>query len=256
MYQIKAYLKFLLKAKNQHGVHSPFIYDFVIKCIYDKTKFEEYNQILAYRRSLIKSKKSILVTDYGSGSKVFKTNKRKVSDIAQNSGTPLKKAKLLFRMVKYFQINSTLELGTSLGIATQAMSLGNSENKILSIEGCPNTAEFARNELKVFNISNVEVETGIFKELIPKIDTSNFDLIYFDGHHEKEATISYFDSLLNKAHNNSIFVFDDIYWSQEMTEAWEYIKEHKSVTVTVDIFHFGFVFFRKEQAKEHFKIRL
>ena len=146
MYQIKAYLKFLLKAKNQHGVHSPFIYDFVIKCIYDKAKFEEYNQILAYRRSLIKNKKSILVTDYGSGSKVFKTNKRKVSDIAQNSGTPLKKAKLLFRMVKYFQINSTLELGTSLGIATQAMALGNSENKILSIEGCPTTAEFARNE--------------------------------------------------------------------------------------------------------------
>jgi hypothetical protein len=41
-----------------------------------------------------------------------------------------------------------------------------------------------------------------------------------------------------------------------MTEAWQYIKNHESVSVTVDCFHLGFVFFRKEQAKEHFKIRL
>ena len=95
-----------------------------------------------------------------------------------------------------------------------------------------------------------------FKNYIPKIKQESFDLIFFDGHHDKSATIEYFEALLPKANNNSIFIFDDIYWSQEMTQAWDYIKNHNSVTVTVDTFHFGIVFFRKEQVEEHFKIRM
>ena len=66
----------------------------------------------------------------------------------------------------------------------------------------------------------------------------------------------YFEALLPKATNDTVFIFDDIYWSKGMTEAWETIKQHPKVTVTVDTFFWGFVFFRKEQAKEHFTIRL
>jgi hypothetical protein len=40
-----------------------------------------------------------------------------------------------------------------------------------------------------------------------------------------------------------------------MTEAWETIKKHPQVTVTIDTFYWGIVFFRKAQAKEHFTIR-
>jgi len=57
-------------------------------------------------------------------------------------------------------------------------------------------------------------------------------------------------------HNNSIFIFDDIYWSQEMQKAWKEIQQHPEVRVTIDTFYWGLVFFRKEQAKEHFKIRV
>jgi len=41
-----------------------------------------------------------------------------------------------------------------------------------------------------------------------------------------------------------------------MIAVWEYIKAHPKVRVTVDVFECGIVFFRKEQEKEHFKIRV
>ncbi|WP_411895331.1 O-methyltransferase [Winogradskyella sp. A2] len=254
MYRVLAYLKFLKASKNQHGVHSPFVYNFVTKCIYDKGKHEEYQAIKTYRKSLLKNNESISITDFGSGSKVFKSNIRKVSNIAANSGTPFKKAKLLFRIANYFKPRTILELGTSLGIATQAMAINNEVKKIISVEGCPNTFNFAQGSLA--NYKNVELINDQFKTYISRIKASDFDLIYFDGHHDKKATIDYFEALLPKANNNSIFIFDDIYWSSGMTEAWEFIKQHNLVKVTVDTFHFGFVFFRKEQVKEHFKIRL
>ncbi len=256
MYQVLAYIKFLLSSTNQHGVHSPFIYNFVTKCLYDKKKYEAYSKIKDYRNALFRNNDTIEITDFGSGSRVFKSNIRTASDIARNSGTPIKRAKLFYRLTQYFKPKNTLELGTSLGIATHAMALGYSENKITSIEGCSKISLYAKQQLTNFKIENTTIETGEFKTILPQLKEPNYNLIFFDGHHNKDATIQYFESLLCKANNETIFVFDDIYWSKGMTEAWEYIKTHSAVTVTVDCFHLGVVFFRKEQVKEHFKIRV
>ncbi|HNP33830.1 MAG TPA: class I SAM-dependent methyltransferase, partial [Flavobacterium sp.] len=70
---IKAYLKFLYHSKNEHGVHSPFVFNLVTKCFYDKEKHQEYETISNYHFSLIDDDREILVTDFGSGSKVFKS---------------------------------------------------------------------------------------------------------------------------------------------------------------------------------------
>ena len=40
-----------------------------------------------------------------------------------------------------------------------------------------------------------------------------------------------------------------------MEEAWEIIKKHPKVTVTIDTFQWGIVFFRSEQVKEDFIVR-
>lgn len=256
MYQVIAYIKFLFSSTNQHGVHSPFVYQFVTKCLYDKKKYQDYSKLVAYRNALIKNNDIIEFTDFGSGSKVFKSNTRTTSAITKNAGTPIKRAKLFYRLAQYFKPKNILELGTSLGLATHAMALGYSKNQITTIEGCPKTALYAQQQFKRFKVENVIVETGEFKHKLPNLSHNNYDLIFFDGHHNKTATIQYFESLLPTANNETIFVFDDIYWSKGMTEAWVYIKNHQSVTVTVDCFYLGFVFFRKEQAKEHFKIRV
>lgn len=253
-YQQKQYIQFLLKSTNQHGVHSPFVYQLVTNCFYDKTTYHPYSALKNYRQNLLKNDSVISITDLGSGSKTTKSKKRQIAQIARTSGTTLSRAKLLFRIASYFNCHSVLELGTSLGIATQAIHLGNPKAQITSIEGCPNCALIAKQHLQNYN--HISVLTGDFNTYIPNLKTKTYDLIFFDGNHDKTATLNYFESLLPSINNKSLFIFDDIYWSKGMTEAWETIKQHPKVTVTIDTFFWGFVFFRKEQAKEHFKIRL
>ena len=150
-YILKSYLKFILNSTNQHGVHSPFVFDLVTKCFYDKTKYPEYSILKEYRKSLLANKKSIEVTDFGAGSKVFKSNTRVISQIAKNAGISQKRAELLFRITNYFQPKNILEIGTSLGLATIALSLGNKNSKIITLEGCPNTLNQCQLQLQSTN---------------------------------------------------------------------------------------------------------
>ncbi|WP_370479330.1 O-methyltransferase [Tamlana flava] len=256
LYQSIQYIKFLLKSTNQHGVHSPFVYNLVTKCFYDKTKHKAYYSISSYRKTLLKNSSKIRVTDLGAGSHVMKNQERRVSKMARNAGSTCKRAKLLYRITSYFKPKNILELGTSLGISTYAMSLENPNAKITSIEGCPNISAFTKKQLEKLQVKNVSIINGDFNDVIAKHVSKQYDLIFFDGNHQKEATLSYFETLLQTANNDSVFIFDDIYWSKNMTEAWETIKKHPKVTVTVDTFFWGFVFFRKEQVKEHFTIRV
>lgn len=255
-----SYIKFLIHSTNEHGVHSPFVFDLVMKCIYDKTNYPEYEVLKNYRKSLLENKNTIVVTDFGAGSRVFKSNTREVSKIAKTAGITAKNAKLLFRIVRYFQPKNILEIGTSLGLATSALSCGNQNTKIISLEGCPNTMAIAKEMFQVssfkFNAENIKFVNTKFEDYLSncQLKTENCQLIYFDGNHSKKATLAYFEALLPTISNDSVWVFDDIHWSPDMEEAWELIKNHPEVSVTIDTFQWGIVFFRKEQNKEHFII--
>jgi predicted O-methyltransferase YrrM len=238
-------------------VHSPFVFDLVTKCFYDKKNYPEYSILKNYRNSLLENKSTIEVTDFGAGSRVFKSNTRAINQIAKNAGISPKRAELLFRIVNYFQPSTILEIGTSLGLATSALSLGNKNSKIITLEGCPNTMSIAKNQCQLQNLNNIEFVNTKFEDYLknPEPETRNPKLIYFDGNHSKKATLDYFELLLPTITNDSVWIFDDIHWSSDMEEAWEIIKNHPKVTVTIDTFQWGIVFFRVEQEKEHFVIR-
>ena len=133
-YIIKAYSQFLRKATNQHGVHSPFVYTFVTKCLYRKTPEEAKNQLRAYQNKLRQSVEVIEVTDFGAGSRVFKSNRRAIKDIAKHAGARFSRMKLLYRVVSYFKPKAILELGTSVGLATISLALSKT-GKVTSLEG-------------------------------------------------------------------------------------------------------------------------
>lgn len=259
VFQIKSYLQFLWHSKNEHAVHSPFVFNLITKCFYDKKSKPEYSILKEYRKALLTTKNSIEVTDFGAGSKVFKSNTREISKIAKTAGISPKRAELLFRIVHYFQPSSILEIGTSLGLATSALSLGSrsvgTKARITTLEGCPETAKIAQNQFRQFGLTNINSVVTEFNSYLSDFQLSTFDLIYFDGNHSKKATVDYFELLLPSITNDSVWIFDDIHWSPEMEEAWEIIKNHPKVKVTIDTFQWGLVFFRREQEKQHFVIR-
>ena len=257
LFQIKSYLKFLLKSTNQHGVHSPFVFDLITKCFYAKTDSDKSSKIKHYRNELLQNKNLITVTDFGKGSKIFKSNRREVSKIAKIAGISKKRSELLIKIVAYFNSVKILEIGTSLGIGTASLAIGNSNSQITTLEGCKNTSSIAQEQFKKFGLNHIYISVGDFNETLSKsLKNNSYDLIYFDGNHQKKPTIDYFEQCLQSIHNESVFIFDDIHWSKEMQETWEIIKNNPLVTVTLDTYFWGFVFFRKEQVKEHFTIRI
>ena len=251
LHSIKSYIKFLWKSKNEHAVHSPFVFNLITKCFYDRKSKPEYSILKNYRNLLLENKNQIEVTDFGAGSKVFKSNTREISKIAKTAGISPKRAKLLFRVVNYFQPDAILEIGTSLGLATSALALGNPNAKIVTLEGCPETANQCQLQLQKFNINSVKSIVTEFSTYFKTINNQpeTINLIYFDGNHSKKATLDYFERLLPTITNDCVWIFDDIHWSTEMEEAWENIKKHPKVKVTIDTFQWGFVFLEKNKKK-------
>jgi predicted O-methyltransferase YrrM len=227
----------------------------VTKCLYDTKYYPGYTVLKNYRDSLLLNKDTIEVTDFGAGSRVFKSNARAINQIAKNAGISKKRAELLFRISRYFQPMDVLEIGTSLGLATAALSLGNKNARITTLEGCPATLAVAKAHFENFNFENIAPVQAEFSSYLKNQQPGHKQLIYFDGNHSREATLEYFGLLLPTATNESVWIFDDIHWSAGMEEAWEIIKKHPKVTVTIDTFQWGLVFFRREQPKEHFVIR-
>ena len=254
------YLHYYLTASNGkgHGIHSPFVFDFIKNVLQHKKRYNSYLIVEKARQQLLKQKGKIEVEDFGAGSAVIKKNKRVVADMARSSLKPLKYAQLLFRMVQYYQPQTILELGTSFGVTTSYLAAGNANAKVYTIEGSAAIAEIAQKTFNRMNFSQIELTTGDFNNTLPALlaKLKSLDFVFIDGNHRKEPTLNYFQQLLRHSHSSTILVFDDIHWSAEMEAAWETIKLHPQVTLTIDLFFIGIVFFNPDiNHKQHFTIR-
>lgn len=211
------------------------------------------------RRKLSNDHRIIHVNDLGAGSSIDKGTHRKISKLAKGSSVRHKYGKLLARMIKFYKPATVLELGTSLGLSAAYLSKNMTHNDSLyTIEADTNLFNIAKTNLKHITHTNIKFINSDFDKAIPHLintEVNNFDFVFFDGNHKKDATISYFNQLLKKINNNTIFVFDDIHWSQDMEMAWEYITSHKTTKVSIDLFQFGIVFFCRELSKQHYIIR-
>ncbi len=190
-YAFFAYLKFILKSTNQHGVHSPFVYDLVTKCFYDKKKYPEYNAI---------------------------------NNFISEKEISTKQAQLLFRVGRYLNFKNALFFKDRNSEITKTLEMANAEINTFEVSGYYSGNQ--KSDLIYFN---------------------NIDVPYF----QKQI-----EALLKNAHNDSLLLIQGIHSSKTAQVYWEHVKNHPKVTVTIDTFAHGFVFFRTEQAKEHFVIRV
>jgi predicted O-methyltransferase YrrM len=252
------YFKHQLTAKSRHGTHSPFVYKLVDEVIYDFSIKKVYDPIEEQRKKLLRDDTLLTTTDLGAGSKLNKGRQKRVSEIAKQALKSKRLAQLIYRLAKAHKPQSIIELGTCLGITSAYLSKVNESITVTTIEGCPETAKIAAGNFKTLGIDNIVLRVGNFDDLLPEeiAKRGQLDLVYIDGNHTKEATLNYFGQCLAKVNEGSLLIFDDIYWSAGMKEAWAIIKAHPQVTVTVDLFWIGLVYFRQGQAKEDFKIRI
>ena len=254
------YLSYYLTSSNGkgHGTHSPFIFHFITNVLNDKKKYSEYETVETLRKEMLQNETILNIRDFGAGSSISKTNQRTIASIAKNAAKPKKFGQLLFRMVKAYQPETILELGTSLGITTSYLSLAKPDGNLTTMEGAAAIADVAKKNFHKLKLQNISLAEGNFDLTLPAVVSglSSVDFAFIDGNHRQQPTENYFHQLLAKINNDSILIFDDIHWSKEMEAAWDTIKNHPSVRCSVDLFFIGIVFFRPEfHEKQHFAIR-
>ena len=254
------YLRYYLTASNGkgHGVHSPFVFEFITKILNDSTAYPAYDEIEKSRLSCLGNESTIIVKDLGAGSGQLTSETRTVRSIARHSVKPKKFGQLLYRIVKHYRPSIIVELGTSLGLTTAYLAKANPDGKVISFEGAEEILSVAESIFRDLKLHNIRTITGNFDNtLSPEVDRlSSVDFAFIDGNHRFQPTTQYFTTLLRKTNNSSIIILDDIHWSQEMEEAWKYCKDHPSVTLSMDLFFIGILVFRKEiREKQHFVIR-
>lgn len=251
------YLQHRQKAKKKHGIHSPFVYHFATEVLYQPQHKKAHAAIEAERRRLLKDKTVLPITDLGAGSKKKQGQERTIQSIAKNALKTHKEAELIGRIVRYYQPQNILELGTSLGITTAYLSKNAPEGStITTMEGAPAVAREAQNVFDRLQLDNIRLCTGHFDDLLPEwLENNQPHLVFVDGNHQKAATLKYFNIVVDRLPEEGILIFDDIYWSEGMMEAWKTIIEDPRATVTIDLFFLGVVFKRSKQAKEHFNLK-
>jgi predicted O-methyltransferase YrrM len=259
IYLVKNYIGYMAKAKTRFKIHSPFVFDLVEKVLNDKTEYPEYRKIERYKQNISRSRTVIETVDFGSGAKdkPYKEYFEKVGKIVKKRSQRKKQARLLYRLSRYFQPENILEFGTAAGISTAYIKAPVPESKMISLEGCASLADVASGNLRKLKIKNVDISVGDFEVTLPLVlkRFERLDFVFFDGNHRYEPTLRYFKQCVEKAGENSVFIFDDIHWSPGMEKAWKAIKKDERVSITIDLFWFGLVFFRKGIEKQDFIIK-
>ena len=296
LYRVSSWLKHQLTARNTggHGVHSPYLFEWVRMVMSDKNTYYVWDEIEEIRRELLEDTRELDFVDYGSGgplptfpSKGRSANIRRVCDIAKGSLARRKDAQLLARLVGWLgkplltspsrggigdeasedrKGLTIVELGTSLGVTTAYLAAMDSRNKVVTYEGCPAVAEVARANWEKLGLSNIACVVGeitvyslqlTVDSLQLAVDSlSGIDVAFIDANHTCEATLTYFNALASRVHEKSVVVVDDIHYNEDMEKAWKAICADERVTTTMDLYRMGLVFFDKHYWRKHYKMRI
>lgn len=251
------FIHYYFTSATKHSVHSPFVFNLVTKVLNSRSEPPSSASIEKIRRQLLHDYSKIKVTDQGTAWGGPVQYDRSLAAIIRHSAKPLKYARLLFRLVSYFKPRSIVELGTSFGFSAMYLASGNAEAKVFTLEGCPETARIASRNFQQAGFQYIELITGRFDDTMDNVisKTGSPRLVFFDGNHRREPTLKYFEKFLAGSSEDDVFVFDDIHWSDEMSRAWEEIKNHHRVSVTIDLYVMGIVFLKTSLSKQHFTLR-
>jgi predicted O-methyltransferase YrrM len=254
------WIQYALHASNSrgHGIHSPFVYELVREVLQDRRSYYAFEQIEKVKKNLLRDHRVLQVHDPGAGSNRGGGIEIKVSAIADRSVSSKKFGRLLFRLSNYCHARTIIEMGSSLGISAAYLASADTSARVITLEGSPPIAGIAKETFHHLGLKNIEMVCGNFDETLDRVIAENppADLVFLDGNHRKKPVLAYFEKLLDKMAPSSCIIIHDIHWSGEMEEAWDIIRDHPRVKMSIDIFSAGLVFFRNEfRVKQEFMIR-
>lgn len=233
-FRLGTYLHFISKATNQHGVHSPFVYDLAINCIYNHQRYEGYKSIKSYQQKI---------------APLFHETSRKTPQFSA------KKSKLLHRLACHFSPKIIIDHSYSTGQVAAALSSYKSVKTLYSSISSEKHTEDLKSLLRSTQQANIAFSPSAMDHFFSTTDTS-FDLAFLSSTDQAENSYKQYLKLLPSATEESILIIDNIYQSQATEKAWNAIKQHEQTRVTVDLFYVGVVFFRTAQVKQHFRLRI
>lgn len=259
-FSVISYMRHRLMVQSKYKIHSPFVYEFYSQVLTDEQRYPQYRVVNRMRREMETIYRFIKRRDLGAHCRDFPSDQRfvRVGDIARRTAVSLSKGELLYRITRWLKPNYILEFGTSLGISSMYLALAVPDGKLITMEGCIDSAIIAQENFDKLGQKNIEILTGEFSSILP--DALNMmpypGLVFFDGNHRRDSTLDYFRNCLQHVHPETVFIFDDIHWSSGMEEAWQAIMRNERTKVCIDLYHLGIVFFREELSKENFILHL
>lgn len=239
------------------------MFELVNEVLEDRRWYYAFRDIEHLRDQMLASRVELDFVDFGAGSsgdeKSRTGTKRRVSvrDLVLRAASSPAQGRTLFRLANRLAPKTMLELGTSVGLGAMYLASAVRSAKLISLEADPECARIARINLDALQLKNAVVITGPFEETLSKAleQLQNVDFVFIDGNHRAGPTLSYFEACLPYVRDETVFVFDDIYWSPDMKNAWRRIQEHARVTRTVDFFDLSLAFVNPEfMEKQHFRI--
>ena len=260
LHQLSQYFSYLVHAKTRHGIHSPFVYAFIEDILHDKTQYPDY-KIVENQVTRLKQNRNVLeIVDFGAGNgKVkYRTYFKRVMEVAKTAAITKKHGRLLYRLVRHYQPATMLELGTSVGISSMYQAKGNPNAKFTAVEGCSSLAMIAQGSFDKTHCDNITLKTAQFNTILPTLLNNlnkTLDYAFIDGDHSYAGTMHYFDLIKKHVGDNSILIFHDIHWSKEMDKAWNELKQSPEVSISIDLYFMGIVFFKKALSKQDFVLR-
>ena len=218
-----SYLKYLMQRKSKYLIHSPFVYDFMVKVLYDKGSNRDYDLMLRVSH-LVDGKR-------------FATRSRR------------KQARFLYRLVGYLEPETVLSFGKVSALNTSALALGNLQTKVYLEQ----TTEFLEtlSSMGVVNVNLIHPDADEEEQL----ERYNTGFVLYGLEDFGEDNWNNLEDGMAQADDDTVLVFEGIHHSRRTEAAWEAIKEGEGVTLTMDLYSMGLVFFREGIEKQDFVLK-
>ncbi|MEI6312827.1 MAG: class I SAM-dependent methyltransferase [Bacteroidota bacterium] len=240
-------------SKSIYKIHSPFLYDLVAHVLESKSHIDSVEKIEKLRNDLSSSTEKIVFEGFGA---TVAAKTHPLNYVVKHISTPHRYGTWYYKVIEKFNYKQIVELGTCIGIGTMYLA-SNPQTNVVTFEANKACVDKAKELFELHSLANIEIIEGDIQDTLASyvIKAESIDMVLIDANHTYEATLHYFNQLMPKIHSKSLVVIDDIYWSEEMTRAWESLKNHPAVCLSLDFYRAGFLFFEHNRLeKEHFKV--